>query len=293
MKLTIAFITKNRCNELKKAINSCLSQRFGELQLVFVDNGSTDETVEYLEGLKKENQINIKIFKSKSNLGVAGGRNKAMEISDGDYVFFLDDDAVIESEDLLLKICEYMDGNQQVGALALKTYEEITERYLEGALPKHVQGEIVDTLQFIGCAHVLRRSVFNNQKLYPEKLGYGSEELYASLRIWNLGYSIKYFRDVMIRHVPSKSNRLDERERQYNILTNIYVVKMLTYPTVFRMLTKCVFIVRLVKNRYADKETRKRFKIDVANRYQSHEVDRLSYRQLLRLGNTYGWRNII
>lgn len=293
MKLTIAFITRDRCNELKKAIDSCIAQNFENAQYVVVDNGSTDGTREYLNQLTDLGQIDIKVYYSKQNLGVAGGRNKAMEIADGEYVFFLDDDAVIESENLLATICSYLDENSEVGALALRTYEEITERFLEGALPQNRNGKILDTLQFIGCAHVLRNSVFGNENLYPSRLGYGSEELYASLRIWKRGYTIKYLNDVMIRHLPSSTHRLEERERQYNILTNIYVVKMLTYPLVFRLFTKLVFLLRLVKNGYADKKTRAKFESDVDYRYQVTEEDRLSFLQLCRLGVTFGWRNII
>jgi glycosyltransferase involved in cell wall biosynthesis len=293
LKLTIAFITKNRRNELEKAIESCLFQNFENVQYVIVDNGSTDNTIDYLNSLKNNDNLNIKVHYSKENLGVAGGRNIAMEIADGEYVFFLDDDAVIESENLLEKVCNYLDKNRDVGALALKTYEEISERYLLGALSKKAEGDIIDTLQFIGCVHVLRKSVFNNESLYPSRLGYGSEELYASLRIWKRGFSIKYFNDVMIRHLPSKSNRLTERERQYNILTNIYVVKMLTYPVIFRGITKFVFQARLIKNNYADRKTRERFKSDFGYRYQLIEVDYLRYRLLFRLGKTFGWKNII
>jgi len=293
MKLTIAFITKDRCNELIKALHSCFAQNFGEVQYVVVDNGSLDGTRDYLRELDNKNLINLKTYYSKDNLGVAGGRNKAMELADGEYVFFLDDDAVIESENLFTIICKYMDENNQVGALALKTYEEITKRYLKGALVKYTAGSLVDTLQYIGCAHVLRKAIFENQKLYPSRLGYGSEELYASLRIWKRGYLIKYLNDVMIRHIPSPSNRLSEREREYNILTNIYVVKMLTYPFVFRLITKLVFIARLAKNKYLDKETRKRLKEDVAFRYLPKEVERISYPQLLWLGKTFGWRYLL
>lgn len=293
MRLTIAFITRDRCVELKNAINSCLAQTNDKTQYVVVDNGSSDGTIDYLNQLKDTEHINMKIYSSKHNLGVAGGRNKAMEIADGEYVFFLDDDAVIESENLLETICNYLEENSEVGALALRTYEEITERYLEGPLSKREDGKIVDTLQFIGCAHVLRKSVFNNENLYPTRLSYGSEELYASLRIRKRGYTIKYLKDVMIRHLPSSTHRMSERERQYNILTNIYVVKMLTYPFIFRILTKLVMVLRLLKNGYADKKTREKFKIDVAYRYQKTEGDRLSFRQLLRFGITFGWKNII
>ena len=295
MKLTIAIITRDRCNELKRAINSCLGQGNADrIQYVIVDNGSSDETIEYLKRFS-DSQPNVKTYYSNENLGVAGGRNKAMEMADGDYVFFLDDDAYIESENLISVVCNFLDENIDVGALTLRTYEEKTDRLLEGALAKNNdnRSNIVETLQFIGCAHVLRRSIFQGTKLYPDKLGYGSEELYASLRIWKKGYSIKYLKNVMIRHIPSSSNRLEERERQYNIITNIYIVKMLVYPFFIRYLTKFVFCIRLIKNDYADKKTRERLKLDFKYRYQSTEIDRISYLRLFQLGLSFGWKNII
>lgn len=291
MKLTVAIITKDRYKELERAIHSCIKQNFDDMEFVIIDNGSSDKTIEYLKNLSIKK---LKIYLSDKNLGVSGGRNLAMSLSQGEYIFFLDDDAVIETQDLFVRLCRYLDDNENIGALALKVYEEITERYLIGPLQRNnkKQNE-VNTLHYIGCAHVIRRAIFNNNKLYPSKLGYGSEELYASLRIWKRGFIIKYFDDVYIRHIPSSSNRLNERERQYNILLNMFIVKMLIYPLFFRIIACIIFLIRLIKNRYFNFKTLIKLYKDLKYRYQKSEIDRISVLKLIKIGCDFSWAYIL
>lgn len=293
MRLSIAIITKNRKYELCRAINSCIECKIEDMEFIIVDNNSSDGTQEYITNNVASKEIFLTYFYSDSNLGVAGGRNKAMELAKGEYVFFLDDDAFIDSSDLLNTICDYLDKNVLVGAIALRIYDEFTQGFLLGPLISGATGEASKTLQFLGGAHVLRKSVFGQDILYPSKLGYGSEELYASLRIWNRGYSIHYLSNVLIRHIPSLSNRLEERERQYNVLANIYIVKMLTYPFFFRALSKCIFCVRLIKNGFFDSKSIARLKKDMSVRYRTQEVDTIGYSRVIELGRTFGWRNIV
>jgi len=98
MKLSIAIITFNRKTELLRAIDSCIDNRIEDMEFVIVDNHSTDGTKEEVERYFHEKKSKYQYIYMNKNLGVAGGRNKAMEMANGEYVFFLDDDAIIETE---------------------------------------------------------------------------------------------------------------------------------------------------------------------------------------------------
>ncbi|OGE72410.1 hypothetical protein A3H40_04160 [Candidatus Daviesbacteria bacterium RIFCSPLOWO2_02_FULL_38_15] len=86
MKLSAVVITKNEENRIK----ACLESVKWADEIVVVDNGSTDKTLEVLSNIK--NQIsNIKIYKF-NDTDFASLRNKAMEQAKGDWVFYVDAD---------------------------------------------------------------------------------------------------------------------------------------------------------------------------------------------------------
>lgn len=92
MKLSIITLTYNKLEYTKKFIES-LYKYTGDFELIIVDNGSTDGTVEYLKGANKENRI--KIIINKENLGFSKGNNQGIEIAEGEYIGFLNNDILL------------------------------------------------------------------------------------------------------------------------------------------------------------------------------------------------------
>lgn len=90
MKISVIIPTKNRRHFLERAINSVLSQECSSiLEIVVVNDGSTDDTLVYLQRLKLENLI---YHTSKESVGGGAARNIAIKMAKGDYIAFLDDD---------------------------------------------------------------------------------------------------------------------------------------------------------------------------------------------------------
>ena len=65
-----------------------------KVQIVFVDNNSSDNSVEYLK--EKYSLANLKIVESKENLGFAGGNNLGVKECEGEYIVFLNNDTKVE-----------------------------------------------------------------------------------------------------------------------------------------------------------------------------------------------------
>jgi glycosyltransferase involved in cell wall biosynthesis len=80
--------TFNRKYFLKIAVNSALKQTFKDLQLVIIDDGSSDGTEELIS---EYNDKRI-TYARQVNQGVAGARNKGISLSRGKYIAFLDSD---------------------------------------------------------------------------------------------------------------------------------------------------------------------------------------------------------
>src|SRR5262245_28585882 len=88
-KVSVVLTTKNRLPLLRLAVESVFAARCDryELELIVVDDGSTDGTLEYLDG------IEAKIIRA-GGVGMARARNTGMRAATGDFVTLLDDDDV-------------------------------------------------------------------------------------------------------------------------------------------------------------------------------------------------------
>lgn len=83
----------NRESLLEECINSVILQSYKNFEIILVDDGSTDSTVNICRNLC-EKDSRIKLFEADHG-GVSAARNLALEKAQGEYVFFLDSDDVI------------------------------------------------------------------------------------------------------------------------------------------------------------------------------------------------------
>ena len=87
--VSIIIPTYNRKPDLIRAIDSVISQSYTNWELIIVDNNSEDGTKEYISSLKNQK---IKLLLVNNNGLIAYSRNKGIEISNGEYIAFLDSD---------------------------------------------------------------------------------------------------------------------------------------------------------------------------------------------------------
>ena len=85
--ISIIIPTYNRKLFLMHAIDSVLNQTYQNLELIIIDDGSSDKSIEYI----KKKYPNIKIYKQ-LNKGVSSARNKGIKISSNNWIAFLDSD---------------------------------------------------------------------------------------------------------------------------------------------------------------------------------------------------------
>lgn len=89
MKLSVITLTYNKLEYTKKFVES-LYKYTKDFELIIIDNGSTDGTVDYLKSLK-----NIKVILNSENLGFSKGNNQGIKIAEGEYIGFLNNDILL------------------------------------------------------------------------------------------------------------------------------------------------------------------------------------------------------
>ena len=90
--VTIAIPTYNRADLLKIAIQSCLSQKYNNLEILVIDGGSTDNTKAVVKSFK---DLRIVYTKNKTNIGMMGSWNRSITLAKGKYLLILGDDDVL------------------------------------------------------------------------------------------------------------------------------------------------------------------------------------------------------
>ncbi len=100
--VSVVILTYNRSSLLLEALASVLQQTFTDFEIIIVNDGSTDDTVERLKPLHDR----IRLI-NQANAGLGAARNRGVSEARGTYVALLDDDDVWRPEKLAIQIAFY------------------------------------------------------------------------------------------------------------------------------------------------------------------------------------------
>lgn len=120
---SICIPTRNRAHLIGRALESCQKQSYGNIEVIVVDNCSSDDTAGIVASYRNRDS-RIKFFQNDRNLGQTRNIFKAFELASGDYVQYLADDNWLEDNYAEEKLRCFSD-NPGVGlvASALKKYK--------------------------------------------------------------------------------------------------------------------------------------------------------------------------
>lgn len=110
--ISIVVLNWNGLHFLKKTIPPLLEFNYSNYEIIVVDNGSNDESINFLRKFKK-----IKIIKNKKNLGYSKGKNIGMGSVKGEYILSLDNDILVNDKSLLKKLLKAYKINKNIGFL--------------------------------------------------------------------------------------------------------------------------------------------------------------------------------
>ena len=207
-------------------------------EIIFIDNGSTDGTFEWLTGILPKHQ-NYKIIKNETNLGWVKATNQGIELSRGEYICFLNNDTVV-SKEWLKGLIDCVESAKDVGVVGARS------NYVSGPQIVTDTADGYDTLMkyqvfaenyrnaFKGCyipywrivlfCGLVKRSVLDKVGLFDERFypGNFADDDWC-LRACLAGYRNLICSDVFIHHHGSVSFKsidfnanLAESENTYN-----------------------------------------------------------------------------
>jgi len=113
--VSVMVLSHNRKQWLGQALDSVLAQTYKNIEVIIVDNGSTDGSIEIMDTYAKKDK-RIRVIKNKENLGCPKARNQALKAMKGKYLIFNDDDDVSFPR-RVEKCVKYMEDNPDVVAM--------------------------------------------------------------------------------------------------------------------------------------------------------------------------------
>ena len=97
MKISVIMPLYNAERYLEESLKSVLSQSLSDFELICINDGSTDNTLNILRTFQKEDN-RIVVLENAQRQGAAYSRNKGIEAAKGKYLSFLDGDDIFEEE---------------------------------------------------------------------------------------------------------------------------------------------------------------------------------------------------
>lgn len=179
------------CYNQEKYLDACLasimSQSFAEWECILIDDGSTDESWKIIE--KWAANDNRFISHKQSNLGVSAARNKGIEISNSEFLYFLDsDDFFYDGESLgtmvgsITPTVDVISANfcfvHKNGVTTLPNSQEIIieKNILED--DEILRAFILQKISGIGCNKLFRKSLLLDNKItFDTALKYNEDRL--------------------------------------------------------------------------------------------------------------------
>jgi GT2 family glycosyltransferase len=216
---SIIILTRNGLSFTKECINSIFHHTKDPFELIIVDNGSTDGTVEYLLSLSK-----TKVIANKRNRGFSGGCNQGLANAKGESIVLLNNDTVVTKDWLkrLLK-CLYHQSSvgivgprsnfviphQMVSSVPYKTMEQMHKFAAEWSEKHNEESYEVDYLS--GLCMAFNRTLIQKIGGLDERFSPGYyEDADFCIRAQISDKKLLVANDVFIHHYGSSSFKVDK-----------------------------------------------------------------------------------
>jgi len=203
MKASILILNWNGgAHSCLESIASALMQNYPQKEIIFVDNGSTDGSLEAV----KLNHPDITIVSLPKNIGCPAGRNKGAEYTTGDIIFFLENDGAWIENDVVSEAIKLFDKDPQLGAIYTRVEGYLTrkvDRPIDGYPGESAQSGLYLSSSFRGGASAIRRKLYLELGGFPNDFFRQMEESFLSLLIFDAGYTVAYWPKRVMLHKGS------------------------------------------------------------------------------------------
>ena len=261
-KVSVIISSYNSAKTIKSSIRSIENQNMSEVEIILVDDFSTDNTLEIIEELRKEDS-RIKIIKNAENKGALFSKSIGALNAKGKYLFFLDSDDLFINKNIL-NIC-YNEAEKNIDIIEFSGVTSSTEILDINQIPKIpyylrfknnneiiVQPELsnfiyqkendeiiklIDGYIWGKCikTKIIRKVLeYLGDWIYKEKVNYGDDRI-INFVLFKIAYSFKFIEEFGLIYYENNafsiSNSLTNISRCHDELINIMSIFNITKNT--------------------------------------------------------------
>lgn len=226
--VSVIIVNYNRKKYLRNCFDSLKDGKYANFELIFVDNGSRDGSVE----LVRQEYPWIKVVDNKENLGLAIASNRGAELAEGEYLFFLNNDT-ISHPDILSELVKAQESNPKIGVCACKNMTYDGKQEVSLGLSCDVFGfpfENEGPIFYADAGIFIRKNVFAEIRGFDPKLFLYGEDRDLCWRVQLQGYVVAgvpsaiFYHDSACTYVSKDRYTSSIRKRylgEYNLIRSM------------------------------------------------------------------------
>lgn len=175
IKVSVIIPFYNRVDWVIKALNSALKQTHENIEIILIDDGSTENISRILK-IKKEDK-RIIYFRNKKNYGAANSRNKGLKISTGAYISFLDSDDIYLPNKIAEQLNYMVKKNYLFTHCSYQTFvkEKITSHNQTGLIDYNFPKIISNCAIATPTVMIKKKFISSFLHLFPDKMRIGED----------------------------------------------------------------------------------------------------------------------
>lgn len=269
--VSIVIVNYNGIGWLKDCLQSISFQTYKPIEIIVVDNASTDKSIEYLRKDKK-----IKIVRNKKNVGFAEGNNVGVAVTKGEYIVLLNNDTKIDKK-YIENFVKAFDKVPNLGVAQSKIrlmdtpdildtcgsfWTDSTFLYHLGNGKKHSlkhYNEHFPVFSVKGASMIIKKEVINKIGLFDSDAWNYYEETDFCHRAWLAGYECWYWPTATCYHAQGGTSRSvfgknysliqfhNFKNKLLSFIKNFEIKRLALYVPIFFLTTFAISIIWVFK----------------------------------------------
>ena len=223
-KISIIVPVYNVEKYIDRCLKSLVNQTLQDIEIIIVNDGSQDKSVEIIEKYLKENPTKIKYYEKK-NGGLSSARNYGIEYATGEYIAFLDSDDYVETNMYEEMYNLAKKENADMVECDFIWEWEFGKKIFDKRKEYKTKEDMMKKPRVIAWNKIYKREILNKYKIrFPEGLIYEDLEIFLKLlpHLNRISYINKYFIHYTQREDSITNKQTEKIENIFKIIDNIF-----------------------------------------------------------------------
>ena len=250
-KVSVIVVNYNGMPHLDACVSSILKQSYANFEVIFVDNDSSDESLEYARNKFPD----LTFVANEENSGYPGGINSGLAYATGDYIAPLNIDTEVAAN-WLSAMVKFLDENPQVGAVTPKILlfgdrDKINAKglnihvtglgFCRGLGKKDDNSTSPERVSGVsGCSYLIRREILEQMGGAPEECFMGNDDVIVSWQVNLMGYELYCVPEAVVYH---KYTLKMNPAKLYSLEKNRLVLLLSTLKSTTRVACFLIFAI--------------------------------------------------